>query len=96
MFLEHLEVLDTVVGAEDTALNRADKSSCFHPQGAFILGKQEKKKNNTETISANIYQKETIAMEKNKSRKLERECRVVREAFTGKVTFIKNSNEVTF
>ena len=44
MFLEHLEMPDTVVGTEDTALNRADKSSCFHPQGAFILGKQEKKK----------------------------------------------------
>ena len=82
MFLEHLEVLDTVVGAEDTALNRADKSSCFHPQGAFILGKQErKKKKNTETISANIYQKETIVMEKNKSRKLERECQSSQRSF---------------
>ena len=81
MFLEHLEVPDTVVGTEDTALNRADKSSCFHPQGAFILGKQEKKKKKTETISANIYQKETIAMEKNKSRKLERDCQSSQRSF---------------
>lgn len=67
MFLEHLEVLDTVAGTEDIAPNRADKSSCFHSREA-------RKKKKTETISANIYQKATIAMEKNKSRKLEREC----------------------
>ena len=89
-FLSTCKVSYTVLGTRDRVLNKGDKISCFHSQRPFILGRDRQKQNN----KWNNILEGVNAMEKNKSRKLERKG--VSKAFNEKVTFVQNSNEVAF